>query len=90
MYKNAIASLDAAVHTLCTLSCLSDLDLGGSPCSLVPEYKHRLVLELPSLATLDGDSLTDLDRWAAVNFENFDRYWNLESRLGTDRISELD
>jgi hypothetical protein len=62
MYKNAVSSLDEAIRVLCTLSSLSDLDLGGNPCTLVPEYKHRLLLELPSLTALDGDLLTDLDR----------------------------
>lgn len=49
MYRNAIASLDAALNVLSALPLLHDVELGGNPCALVPEYKARMVLDLPTV-----------------------------------------
>lgn len=47
---------------------LRDLELGANPAAAVPEYKHCLVLQLPSLQQLDGDALTQLDKDIAEEY----------------------
>jgi hypothetical protein len=66
MYRNSITSLESTLAVLTDFPSLSDLDLGGNPCSQVPDYKTRIVLELPTLTLLDGDVLTELDREMAA------------------------
>ena len=48
--------------------CVAQLDLGANPCATGPSYRHRLVVNLPGLRTLDGDALSDLDRELAASF----------------------
>lgn len=74
VYRNRVGSLDAAVEVLGGLGLLEELDLGANPCALDAAYKHWLVTAVPSLAILDGDTLTDVERdmasaWAAEQEE---------------------
>ena len=74
LYRNRVGSLDAAVEVLGGLGLLEELDLGANPCALDAAYKHWLVTAVPSLTTLDGDTLTDVERdmasaWAAEQEE---------------------
>ena len=68
LFRNRISSLDAAINTLAALPHLTELDLGANPCALGPAYRHRLVAALPTLSSLDGDTLTELDYEIAVGF----------------------
>ena len=68
LYCNLIGSLKASLDALSQLPRLESVDLGANPCATGPSYRHWLVASLPELVTLDGDSITTLDRERADNF----------------------
>ena len=69
LYRNRLASLDGCLDVLAnSFGLLEELDLGANPCATGPTYRHQLVQSLPTLVSLDGDSLTDLDRELAQNY----------------------
>lgn len=49
-------------QVLSGLPVLRDVELGGNPAATVPDYKPIMILNLPALEVLDGDTLTQLDR----------------------------
>ncbi|GIL76723.1 hypothetical protein Vretimale_8805 [Volvox reticuliferus] len=60
LFRNNIANLDMTMVVLAALPKLRELELAGNPCSLAPDYKHRVVLQL-ELQSIDGDGITQLD-----------------------------
>ena len=68
LYRNRLASLDACLDVLSSSVLLEELDLGANPCSTGAAYRHTLVATLANVTTLDGDTLTDLDRDLAATY----------------------
>eukprot|EP00873_Tetraselmis_striata_P023365 jgi/Tetstr1/443629/TSEL_031627.t2 len=68
LLNNNVCVLDAAVFALSSLPDLLELDLAGNPMSSSPAYRHRLVRDLPSLATLDGELLGPSEGEVALRF----------------------
>ncbi|KAG2489114.1 hypothetical protein HYH03_012340 [Edaphochlamys debaryana] len=60
LFRNQISDLDGSLAVLVHLVKLRELELAGNPCSLCPDYKHRVVLQL-ELESLDGDAINQLD-----------------------------
>jgi hypothetical protein len=68
LFRNRLGSLDACIDVLAALPALDELDLGANPCATGPSYRHALVSSLPSVRTLDGEALSELDRELAAQY----------------------
>ncbi|KAG2431526.1 hypothetical protein HXX76_009540 [Chlamydomonas incerta] len=67
LFRNNIGNLDLTMGVLVNLPKLKELELAGNPCSMAPEYKNRVVLQL-DLESLDGDQINQLDYDLANEF----------------------
>lgn len=60
---NALGDLDVTLALLSKLPRLTDLVLLGCPVALLPSYRHRVITELPELASLDDHDIKGAERY---------------------------
>ena len=62
VYRNHLGDLRGSLDALRGCAKLRVLDLDGNPCARARGYKHHTLRALGRLGTLDGDTVTPLDR----------------------------
>lgn len=63
---NKLADLDWQLETLQRMQYLETLQLANNPCSQEMGYRPRVLVAIPSLKTLDGQAVTELERVEAA------------------------
>ena len=56
------------MSTLCSLTKLKELSIGGNPCSSTAEFNYELICRMPQLKMLDDEAVKELDRDVAEQY----------------------